>query len=56
MSATTTSTSTTTSSTSTYEHNNSNHQTSTTKPRDSGYPLTYDNDPPWINDKAPQTR
>ena len=37
-----TSMSMTTTSTGTYEHNNSNHQTSTTMPRDSGYPLTHE--------------
>ena len=35
---------------------NSDHQMSTTKPRDSGYPLTHDDDPPWMNDDPPRTR
>ena len=54
-STTTTSTSATMTSMSTYKHDNSDHQTSTTKPRDSGYLLTHDDDPPWMNDEPPLT-
>ena len=41
---------------STYEYDTGDHQTSMTKPRDSGYLLTHDNNPPWMNDEPPQTR
>ena len=54
-SMTMTSTCVTMTSTSTYEYDNGD-QTRTTKPRNSGYPLTHDNNPPWMNDEPPWTQ